>query len=254
MNHQTKSKGRKANRRKERVNALRSQRREQGLCYVCGEPRVEGFMLCAVHIERRRTMRSNRASAICNNCSSPRVAGRAYCQACFERIARKSQSLRQKRIVAGLCLLCGKTPSVPSRVFCRPCLDIRRDAAREKRKRFADAGLCNRCGRLPFLSHSPKCEDCFFKELSNQHFGTVSEFNILKQQFHANGGRCVYSNLPLTLGLDAELDHKRPIAKGGSQGTENIQWVHRMVNQMKWSYTEQQFLSFVRLIYEHRRL
>lgn len=56
----------------------------------------------------------------------------------------------------------------------------------------------------------------------------------------------------LTLGRDAELDHRVPIAKGGSNGPENVQWVHSVINQMKWSYSESDFLSFVKAIYDHR--
>lgn len=241
-------------RRRERVNALRNLRREQGLCLNCGQPSVAGRAKCEHHLESARRRRKAKGRKSCNNCSKPPLPGRAYCESCFIRIRNKFEQARQERESMGLCLSCGKLPPSPNRSLCQPCLDLRRDKAREYRQTRLAAGLCVRCGKTGKLPHSSNCEVCFFKDLSNQTFGTVVEGEPLRNLFWANGGRCVYSNLPLTFGLDATLDHIVPVAKGGTDTIDNVQFVHSMANQMKWSYLESEFLGFIKAIYEHKKL
>lgn len=138
--------------------------------------------------------------------------------------------------------------------MCFGCLEKTRDNMRAKRTERLAAGLCVQCGKARKLPHSVACEPCFFKTLSHDHFGSRADAPFLTTLFYANGGRCVYSGLPLTLGLDTHIDHIEPVAKGGSLAPENVQFVHSMINQMKWSYSEDEFLRMVKTIYEHRRL
>lgn len=150
-----------------------------------------------------------------------------------------------------MCLACGRNPLVSTNL-CDPCLAYRREKKRRETKERLAAGLCMKCGQTNKLPHNSKCEVCFFKELSNQHFSSVADHEALRKLFHKNGGRCAYSNQPLTLGLNATVDHITPVAKGGSLGIENIQFLHATVNQMKWSFTEEEFLYFVKAIHDHR--
>jgi hypothetical protein len=67
----------------------------------------------------------------------------------------------------------------------------------------------------------------------------------LWQTWGAQDGRCAYTGLPLTHGIDASLD-RRDNSFGYVPG--NVQWVHRDVNKMKSDLREGYFVSLCRLI------
>ena len=48
------------------------------------------------------------------------------------------------------------------------------------------------------------------------------------------------------------LDHIIPVTLGGSTTVENLQWVHKQANQMKWNYREAEFLELIRQIAVYR--
>ena len=75
---------------------------------------------------------------------------------------------------------------------------------------------------------------------------------MLQKLFDDAGGICPYSGRKLTLGVDAEIDHREPRSKGGSDFIENLQWVHKVVNQMKYNYSEEDFLAVVAEIYHFK--
>lgn len=198
-------------------------------------------------------MRRSRAeSNKCNNCANERLPGRAFCADCRDRYRAKQTARAEALKAKGLCTVCGQRPHVSNRTLCRQCLEYRRDKKRDETKHRKTKGLCVTCGRTPHLPDCSRCETCFFKALSNQHVGNVCHAAALRDLFTAQNGRCAYSGVTLTLGVNAELDHIQPISQGGSHDLSNAQFVHSVVNQMKWSYTEQDFLSFVKAIYEHR--
>lgn len=58
-------------------------------------------------------------------------------------------------------------------------------------------------------------------------------------------GKCAYTGLQLTHGLDASLDRKDNLA-GYVSG--NVQWVHKDINYMKKAYTEEYFIKMCKLV------
>lgn len=90
------------------------------------------------------------------------------------------------------------------------------------------------------------------KHYSGELFGKVRHAQELQDLWERQGGKCAYSGLPLTLGLDAEIDHIIPESGGGPTEIGNLQWVHTMVNQMKFCYPERDFLAMVEMIYCYR--
>ena len=53
---------------------------------------------------------------------------------------------------------------------------------------------------------------------------------------------CALSGVRLDL-QTAELDHKIPIARGGSNALRNLQWVHKDVNRCKNTLTNDEFIE-----------
>jgi 5-methylcytosine-specific restriction endonuclease McrA len=114
------------------------------------------------------------------------------------------------------------------------------------------AGLCVLCGKLPHTAGSKACQGCYLKQMSGWVFKNQRHAAELQDLWEKCGGRCAYTGLPLTLGVDAELDHIVPESRGGTHDVSNLQWIHFMVNQMKFDYPEADFLAMVAAIYRHR--
>lgn len=59
--------------------------------------------------------------------------------------------------------------------------------------------------------------------------------------------RCALSGLPLEPS-DAALDHIVPVAKGGTDEIGNLQWVHSVINKMKGSLDNDEFVAMCRKV------
>jgi 5-methylcytosine-specific restriction endonuclease McrA len=75
---------------------------------------------------------------------------------------------------------------------------------------------------------------------------------VLDDKFDKQTGICPYTGRHLILGKDASLDHIVPSSKGGTNDLENLQWVFHKANEMKWNYSEEEFLGLVREIFLYR--
>lgn len=147
----------------------------------------------------------------------------------------------------GACVNCGKTPE-EGRVYCTICKEKRQ---RSKKLRI-DRNLCDTCGDKVQFGERRYCLKCkrkrYFKKLSLKLFGTSKRADELKALF-VEQQVCVYSGRVLEIGVNLSLDHKLAKSKGGSNKSENFQWVDRRVNIMKGDMSEEDFLSLVKDIY-----
>lgn len=233
---------------------VRDERRQRGVCFICGDPVHLGSSRCQRHLEESRKRKHPTESASkCRNCPNPPLLGKTQCGQCRDKAFISNRVHFQARLDAGLCVICGKNPPKTDRRCCSTCLDLGKAHATKLRQNREAAGLCLNCGkasRLPY-GDSNRCEDCYFKRVSQHHFATNAEGPALKALFYQSGSRCAYSGRSLTAGLDAQLDHRIPVARGGSHTLDNVQWVHQDVNDMKGALTEVQFLTLVAEIYRH---
>lgn len=64
---------------------------------------------------------------------------------------------------------------------------------------------------------------------------------------------CYISGLPLNLltGTNYELDHIIPVKKGGTNALENLGILHKTVNQMKHSLTNEELITWCKIILEN---
>jgi hypothetical protein len=53
---------------------------------------------------------------------------------------------------------------------------------------------------------------------------------------------CAISGVRLDL-QTAELDHKIPVARGGTNALRNLQWIHKDVNRCKGTLTNEEFIE-----------
>ena len=87
------------------------------------------------------------------------------------------------------------------------------------------------------------------------------EFNItieyVADLYKKQEGRCAISGMDIDIqgtpwkGQTGSLD-RIDSSKGYVEG--NVQWVHKIVNEMKWDLEEEEFFSIVKLIYKHKQL
>lgn len=114
------------------------------------------------------------------------------------------------------------------------------------------AGLCKFCKneRLP---HSKVfCEHHFFVGRAYWHFKDArTEIAVLfKKKLEAQNYCCAYTNEPLVLGLNTELDHILPVSRFLElvKDLDNIEWVLTKVNHANKSMTRDEFLEFCKII------
>lgn len=69
---------------------------------------------------------------------------------------------------------------------------------------------------------------------------------LLEQQEY----RCALTGLPLEPD-DANLDHTVPIASGGKHEMGNVQVVHKVINRMKSTLPQEEFIQWCRLVVKH---
>lgn len=119
-----------------------------------------------------------------------------------------------------------------------------------------------------------KCIDCTLKlrwkgvgKLSGSHWRQIAsaakrreiEFNISIeygwQLFESQHGRCAITGRPITFGkrgeVTASLD-RIDSNKGYVEG--NVQWVCQTINQMKWTFSQREFVEMCVAVVEHQRL
>ncbi len=72
----------------------------------------------------------------------------------------------------------------------------------------------------------------------------------LEELIERQGYRCALSGLMLTPD-SASLDHKTPVAKGGSNKLDNLQWVEPRVNKCKHTLTNDEFLQLCKDVVCH---
>lgn len=75
--------------------------------------------------------------------------------------------------------------------------------------------------------------------------GTQIENLAKKQQY-----KCNLTGVELSPD-DAEADHIQPVADGGKHEIENVQIVHQVINRMKGTMTQDQFVYWCNLVAKH---
>ena len=192
------------------------------------------------------TQKKRREMGLCPYCGNTPLPGKTKCAECTEKFVRYKKTSISK-MSKSHCKTCGGKRDDKYKT-CSVC----RARIKEWRDKHKDSGNCDRCGAKPIPGNS-RCLTCYLKGTSQQAFGTVSRHSELLDLFNLQEGRCPYSGLELTLGTNTSLDHKIPKSKGGADEMENLQWTHKLVNQMKWDTDEEEFLKMVMNIASHRK-
>lgn len=160
-----------------------------------------------------------------------------------ERFYKKQREL-------GLCLEC-MNPTSAGHSRCDMHLSRRQEKLNDARQRATSKGICTECFIKPSMLDNKRCANCYIKRISQRHFGTTTCWEQLKKKLEVQQGKCALSGFPLTLGLNAELDHIKPTSKQGCRDISNTQWVLKAVNRMKDHMLEDDFYELIRGLYKH---
>lgn len=148
----------------------------------------------------------------------------------------------------GLCVQCPAI-AVTGKTRCLRCLERRASIRKSRRETAKAEGFCYQCHTSLTLPDNLLCEDCYFERISYDRLGSLKHWQIIKQRFYEQEGRCALSGIGLTLGKDAELDHIMPSSRNGSNKPCNVQWVLCVVNRMKDHMLETEFFGLVESLY-----
>jgi 5-methylcytosine-specific restriction endonuclease McrA len=90
--------------------------------------------------------------------------------------------------------------------------------------------------------------------MARRNLGTSKAWECLKAKLESQNFRCAYSGIPLTLGINASVDHIYPVTLYPhlKNDPENVQWVEWRVNQIKSNFPPDVFLALVESIALHR--
>lgn len=146
---------------------------------------------------------------------------------------------------------------------CRTCEDIYSKEYRIKNKdklarkaklhkqKLSQNGLCVQCGKTEALVSLRLCLKDHIKNICNNTLGDSSRWEELLGLLEDQKYKCALSGLPIEIGVNASIDHIIPQSKNGTHELENLQWVHKNVNQIKWTMSVEELLTFCKLILEY---
>lgn len=233
----------------------RQDRKEKNLCRYCGKNQVKlGDYFCSICLKNNKNKRDlDKATGQCIYCSNIAVKDKVTCEKCTKRTRKNEARIRKERKRDEVCIKCGQNKVTKPHVKCDDCLSKQCKSWHDKVENFENLGVCVGCGGQR-LQGNRFCEVCYLKKVATKRLGTSSKWPLLKLLFEKQTGYCPYSGEKLILGSNASLDHIIPVCDGGDNTEPNIQWVLDMANEMKWYYSEKEFLRLVKQIYEYRNL
>jgi 5-methylcytosine-specific restriction endonuclease McrA len=133
-----------------------------------------------------------------------------------------------------------------------PLRERRRVYTRKAREARQSKSLCTRCGAAgPSVRKNEMiCVECWFKHIARLRTGSMKNGTAIKDLLQQQGFLCVYTGEPLIPGVNASLDHKTPISRGGTNSIDNLQWVTTRINSFKNYLTHVEFVTLCSLISE----
>lgn len=211
-------------------------RKAAGECVSCGVKLTNGKRQCDECLRiRRAKVDTRKASGLCIQCGAS-VSGNKMCDKC----ASVAKTTNARRKAAGLCRICG-VPAENGRVMCEKHLAEQRQRHHERKA----AGLCSTCGK-PLDTENSHCFTCWLRNRATSHLGSSKLWPVLLGVWNKQGGICPYTGEVLVPGRNASLDHITPVARGGSNDPDNLEWISTRVNIAKSDMTRDEFIAFVR--------
>jgi hypothetical protein len=212
-----------------RIKEMRKRRKEQGLCIMCGN-----------------TRNADGTTTFCRPCANKQKV----------KAAKHRSRVMPQRKADDLCMTCGreKGENGTTRV-CRSCANkacVISKRLRLKRQNpvytyIVGNGYCGICDKPV---DKDVCEKCYFSRMAQRHLNSSKRWRELQSLFKSQDGKCAYTGIPLTIGIDASIDHVLPSSRFPEcqYDINNFEWVCDYINIMKKDMTKEEFLELIKVI------
>ncbi len=237
---------------------IQDHRKQEGLCYACGKaPAFVAGGRCqeCVKLARQRAARKETAykqQGRCKLCGLPSDDGYKVCSPCRRKRLKYDVALRERYEQRNVCTACGRPKEVAGKM-CELCRKKRKNHYQKRSQWCIDNGLCYECPvgqekKALALGKRPLCFDCWLEASAKNRTGDPANAAILLRLWDQQNGRCAYTGVELIPGMNASVDHKVPVTRGGGNEESNLHWVEFRVNTMKYNQTHEEFLATCRLV------
>ena len=81
--------------------------------------------------------------------------------------------------------------------------------------------------------------------------GKNGGLTLIRRIWDEQGGICDVTGDHLVPGVNASLDHRIPVSRGGDCSRENLRWIVKMANYIKSDSSEEDLLTFCRKVVAH---
>lgn len=187
------------------------------------------------------------AAGLCQMCARP-SEGATRCAVCAARRSGVRKQARAAKTMGGKCTLCGGDRDEEGKKRCRSCRQRTGSNERERKEQYRRENRCTRCGESAVGNGCAQCQTCYLKQTASRHLGSWHAWEVLLGIFLRQSRLCAYTEWPLVLGVNTELDHRVPKTRGGDNHPDNLQWTHITANRMKHAMTDDEFILIMRAI------
>lgn len=194
----------------------------------------------------------------CYFCNEPRgpFGTTRMCRSCANQARDKQRAKKGLTGPDATCLSCTQPRDNILSKFCRSC---RKSLPREGVSRSINlskiwraSGLCLDCGNTRLNDSTPRCLQHYLYLVSWNNTGGQVPWSTLRDLFDAQGGRCFYTGAPIQLGVNAELDHRKPRSRFPdlSASLANLVFCDAAINALKGTRTDDEFIAVCRQVAE----
>ncbi len=199
------------------------------------------------------------AEGLCKDCGAERGADGTslLCRPCATKhSARASTTKAALRVKWAAdetaCNNCGATLAGMAFRLCESCRSYSRSHyhSNEKGRRAAKrgTGVCVRCPQAA-THKSGYCRRHWLEGCLSRYGFAREQYDAMWAKLEAQGFRCYYTGVELVPGINASLDHRIPLSRGGDPlDPDNCVWCDRLINAFKSKLTEAEFVERCRSV------
>lgn len=199
-------------------------------------------------------------AGLCKDCGSNRGEDGTsiFCRSCATKVqatanARK-EAKRKEWAMSGdlVCNGCGAI--LPDATFkrCEKCRQYHNDhwnktnpARLDKKTSIGECAACS----ADALLRSRYCKKHFLDNSLRKYRISMGDYGKFWDKLEMQGFRCHYTGIEIIPGVNASIDHKVPVSRGGSRtDIANCVWCDRDINAFKNDATDDEFIALCKRI------
>lgn len=219
---------------------LYAERKQKGLCTICGKPAKSNRTLCSIHLAKanqnqKAVVAKRKAKGLCAKCGEKLTNNRKMCNPCLNtrvEMDRPDEYIPVKRRrELDLCRYCGQSSK---KYQCDAC---RQKYVKSIQNNRSNRGICIICGKEPASKGKKRCVTCLDK-LKKWYASSESRIRLAEQHRSLRmraikhyGGKCAccgeteYTFLAIDHIDGGGNEHRKAIKKSSGGGI--VTWLIR---------------------------